>query len=59
MAEKFGKNFDDELLKTPLTVGRPRGEPGPDVNNNPVARPEDPLKLIPANSRTAGKKGKY
>lgn len=55
MPEAFGKNYDEEILKSPLTVGRPKGEPGPDVANNPVARPEDPLRLIPANSKRAGK----
>ena len=53
MPGAFGKNFDDEILKSPLTVGRPRNEPGPEVNNNPVAKPEDPLKFIPGNSRKA------
>jgi hypothetical protein len=54
MPEKFGRNFDDEMLKSPLTVGRPGREPGPDVHNNPIARPTDPMKFIPGNSRTAG-----
>jgi hypothetical protein len=53
MPEKFGKNFDDEMLKSPLTVGRPGKEPGPEVNNSPIARPADPMKFIPGNSRTA------
>lgn len=55
MPEKFGSNFDKEVIKTPLTVGRPKGEKGPDVANSPVMRPADPLKLIPGNSRKAGK----
>lgn len=55
MPEKMGKTFDDKILKSPLTVGRPKKEPGPDVYNNPVAAPADPLKLIPGNSRTASK----
>jgi hypothetical protein len=58
MPEKLGKTFDDKILKSPLTVGRPRKEPGPDVNNPPVIAPADPLKLIPGNSRTVrGGKG--
>jgi hypothetical protein len=53
----FGsKSFDEKILKSPLTVGRPMNEPGPDVRNNPVAMPSDPLKLIPGNSAKAGKK---
>jgi len=56
MPEKFGNNFDDRILKSPLTVGRPTNEPGPDVRNNPVAAPADPLKLIPGNSVTASKR---
>jgi len=55
MPEKFGNNFDDRVLKSPLTVGRPTNEPGPDVMNNPVAAPADPLKLIPGNARTIAK----
>lgn len=47
------KTFDEEILKSPLYVGRPKNEPGPQVNNNPVAKPEDPLKLIPGNSKKA------
>jgi len=54
MPEKMGKAFDDKLLKTPLTVGRPKGEKGPDVHNTPVAHPGDPLGFIPG----GGKKGK-
>lgn len=49
----FGNTFDSEILKSPLTVGRPANEPGPDVRNNPVARPGDPLNLIPGNSKKA------
>ena len=55
MPNSMGRSFDDEMLKSPLTVGRPKADPGPDVHNNPVARPEDPLKLIPGNSKKAGK----
>ena len=55
MPEKFANTFDDEILKSPLTVGRPKNEPGPDVRNNPVATAADPLKLIPGNSRKASK----
>lgn len=51
---KMGNTFDSSLLKSPLTVGAPKNEPGPDVNNNPVARPGDPLGLIPE----GGKKGR-
>lgn len=57
MPEKMGKAFDDEILKSPLTVGRPGKEPGPDVHNNPVAMASDPLKFLPSNSKTASKKG--
>lgn len=53
MPESFGKNFDDRILKSPLTVGRPKKEPGPDVNNSPVFAPDDPLRIIPANSKKA------
>jgi len=56
MPEKLGDTFDDRILKSPLTVGRPTNEPGPDVRNNPVAAPADPLKLIPGNSVTASKR---
>lgn len=45
--EGFGTNFNETILKSPLTVGRTGNEPGPDVNNNPVAMPKDPLGLIP------------
>lgn len=54
MPEKFKNTFDDTILKSPLTVGRPGKEPGPEVRNNPVAKPSDPLKLIPMNSAKAG-----
>lgn len=50
-----GKSFDEKILKSPLTVGRPTNEPGPDVRNNPVAMPSDPLKLIPGNQKKAGR----
>ena len=53
MPGAFGKNFDEDILKSPLTVGAPKNEPGPQPNNNPVAKPEDPLKLIPGNSKKA------
>lgn len=56
--EKFGNTFDDKIYKGPLTVGRPGNEPGPEVRNNPVAVPTDPLKLIPGNSATARKGNK-
>jgi hypothetical protein len=55
MPGKLGNTFDKDIMKSPLTVGRPHGEKGPDVGNTPVAKPADPLKLIPGNSRTAGK----
>lgn len=45
--EGMGVNFNTEILKSPLTVGRTGNEPGPDVNNTPVAMPKDPLGLIP------------
>lgn len=51
--DPWGNTFDSAVLKSPLTVGRPDNEPGADVRNNPVARPEDPLKLIPGNSKRA------
>lgn len=54
MPEKMGKSFDDKLIKTPLTVGRPKGDKMPDVHNSPVAHPGDPLHFIPG----GGKKGK-
>jgi len=53
--ERMGKSFDDSMLKSPLTVGRPKNEPGPETNNVPVAKPEDPLKFIPMNSRKSGR----
>jgi len=53
MVDKFGNTFDSEMLKSPITVGRPGKEPGPDVHNNPVAKPADPMKFIPGNSRKA------
>lgn len=56
MPEKLGNTFDDKVLKSPLTVGRPMNEPGPDVRNNPVAMPKDPLNFIPGNSAKAGRK---
>lgn len=49
----FGNTFDSNVLKSPLTVGRPGNEHGPDVHNNPIARPSDPLNLIPGNSKKA------
>jgi hypothetical protein len=55
MAEKFGNNFDSRVLKSPLTVGRPGNEPGPDVRNNPIAMPKDPLNLIPGDELKAGR----
>lgn len=55
MPGKFGNTFDSTVLKSPLTVGRPSKEPGPEVLNNPVAKPSDPLKLIPQNSEKARK----
>jgi len=45
--ESMGNSFNSEILKSPLTVGRTGNEPGPDVYNNPVAVPKDPLGLIP------------
>lgn len=55
--EAHGKSFDEKILKSPLTVGRPKNEPGPQVNNSPVFRPDDPLGFIPGNSKKAGKRG--
>jgi len=55
MPGSMGNTFDSKILKSPLTVGRPKGEPGPEVNNSPVMAPEDPLKFIPGNSRKAKK----
>lgn len=59
MPEKFGNTLDDEVYKGPLTVGRPTNEPGPDVNNTPVARPDDPLGFLPENSKKMGGGGRY
>jgi hypothetical protein len=53
---KMGNTFDEEMLKSPLTVGRPRNEPGPEEHNIPVAKPDDPLRLIPENSRKMGRR---
>lgn len=56
MPEKMGRSFDEDILKSPLTVGRPGREPGPEVHNSPVAQPADPMKYIPGNSRKMGRK---
>lgn len=53
MPGSMGNNFDQDMLKSPLTVGRPKNDPGPQVNNNPVAKPDDPLKFLPSNSKKA------
>ncbi len=53
MPNSMGKAFDDSILKSPLTVGRPKKEPGPEVHNNPVATAEDPLGFIPMKSKKA------
>jgi hypothetical protein len=45
--ESMGNSYNETILKSPLTVGRTGNEPGPDVHNNPVATPKDPLGLIP------------
>jgi hypothetical protein len=45
--ESMGNTFNEDILKSPLTVGRVGNEPGPDVYNNPIAQPKDPLGLIP------------
>ena len=55
MPDRMGKSFDTDMLKSPLTVGRPKNEPGPETNNIPVSKPEDPLRYIPGNSRKAGR----
>lgn len=47
---KMGNTFDEKILKSPLTVGRPGKEPGPEVRNTPIAMPKDPLGFIPMNS---------
>lgn len=57
MPEAHGKSFDDKVLKSPLTVGRPKNEPGPEVHNSPVFQPHDPLGFIPGNSKRAPKRG--
>ena len=57
MPESMGRSFDDRIMKSPLTVGRPRKEPGPDVHNSPVAAPDDPLRYIPSNSKKMTQKG--
>lgn len=54
MPEKLGNTFDKTILKSPLTVGAPKAEQGPDVNNVPVAKPNDPLGFLPS----GGSKGK-
>ena len=43
----MGNTFDEKVWKRPLTVGRTGNEPGPDVHNNPIAPPQDPLGVIP------------
>lgn len=50
----MGNTFDKGTLKSPLTEGAPKAEKGPDVYNNPVAVPGDPLGFIPK----GGSKGK-
>ena len=52
--ESMGNTFDGKVLKSPLTVGRVGKEPGPDVHNNPIAQPRDPLGLIPEGGPKAG-----
>ena len=54
----MGVNFDESVLKSPLTVGRTGNEPGPDVNNIPVAKPKDPLGLLPEGGSMPGWGGK-
>jgi hypothetical protein len=53
MPNKFGNTLDKDILKSPLTVGAPKGEKGPGVHNPPVLKPGDPLGFIPG-----GKGGK-
>ena len=45
--EQMGDTFNERVLKSPLTAGRVGNEPGPDIHNNPIAMPKDPLGLIP------------
>lgn len=59
MPKAHGKSFDEKVLKSPLTVGRPRNEPGPEIHNTPVFQPADPLGFIPGNSKKAGNKKGY
>ena len=51
--ESMGNTFDEETLKSPLTVGRVGNEPGPDVNNIPVARAEGSPRPDPRRRRYA------
>jgi len=44
---EMGNSYNDEILKSPLNVGRVGNEPGPYVHNNPVVDVKDPLGLIP------------
>lgn len=53
-AGKMGNTYDKTILKSPLTEGAPKGEKGPNVFNNPVAQPADPLGIVP----TGGDRGK-
>ena len=56
--ESMGNTFNESILKSPLTVGRTGNEPGPDVHNNPIAQPKDPLGLIPEGGPKAFWSGK-
>lgn len=51
---KMGNTFQDGMMKSPLNVPSQKGEKGPNVNNIPVAKPDDPLGFIPS----GGSKGK-
>lgn len=44
---KMSGDFDKSMLKSPLTVQKKGQEPGPGVNNIPVAQPPDPLGYMP------------
>ncbi len=56
MPDKLGDSLKGGHMITPLNVERPKGDPGPEILNNPVQDANDPLGFMKGIGGNEGRK---
>lgn len=56
--DKLGNTFKNTSLVSPLNAEPGKSDPGPNIMNNPLIKPNDDMGYLTEVTRPGGKKGK-